>query len=157
MVKISSKFPIPLILKLSYARLLSLVYMSMLNKLRTKCAYVWTGLRTCAAASTNSSQTIRREPKFVSFLCEHKENWMCRVSFVRLRFCGKLINRAPVRELFGSPVVRSCVPGFKDTRKNIYIVVPIFFQLIDDRFSRLIDHRLFSRKFSIQSIFLRNR
>ncbi len=60
--------------------------MSMPNGLRTKCAYVWMGLRTCAALSENSSHTIRHEPKFVGFLREHKENWMSRVSFALLRF-----------------------------------------------------------------------
>ncbi len=71
---------------------LSLVYTSASNGSRIKCAYVWTGLRTCAAPSTNGSHTIRHEPKFVSFLHEHKENWMrhvlCmrRVSFARFRF-----------------------------------------------------------------------
>ncbi len=54
--------------------------------LRIKCTYVWMGLRTCTAPSTNSSHTIRHEPKFVGFLREHKENWIHRVSFARLRF-----------------------------------------------------------------------
>ncbi len=39
------------------------------------------GLRTCAAPSANSSHTIHCELKFVSFLGQHKENWMRRVSF----------------------------------------------------------------------------
>ncbi len=56
------------------------------NCQRTKCAYVWTGLRTCAVPSTKSSHTIGREPKFVDFLRKHKENSMRRVSFVTLRF-----------------------------------------------------------------------
>ncbi len=39
-----------------------------------------------AAQSANGSYTICREPKFVGFLRKHKENWMRRVSFARLRF-----------------------------------------------------------------------
>ncbi len=42
----------------------------------TKYAYVWMGLRTCAASSANSSHIICREQKFVGFLRKHKENWM---------------------------------------------------------------------------------
>ncbi len=53
---------------------LSLVYMSGPNGSRTKCAYVWTELRNCTAPSANVWHTVRREPKFVSFLREHKEN-----------------------------------------------------------------------------------
>ncbi len=60
---------------------LSLVYTSAPNGSQTKCAYVWTGLQTCAAPSANGSHTVRHEPKFVSFLREHKENWMRWVSF----------------------------------------------------------------------------
>ncbi len=70
-----------LIAKFSSKIVLSLVYTSAPNGLRTKCAYVWTGLRTCAAPSGNSSHTARQEPKFVGFLRKHKENWMRRVSF----------------------------------------------------------------------------
>ncbi len=39
------------------------------------------GLRTCAALCANGSHTFRCELEFLSFLHEHKENWMCRVSF----------------------------------------------------------------------------
>ncbi len=42
--------------------------------MQTKCAYVWTELRTCAASSGNGSRTIHHEPKFVSFLREHNGN-----------------------------------------------------------------------------------
>ncbi len=51
------------------------------NGLQTKCAYVWTRLRTCAAPSAKSWHTIHHKPKFVRFLREHKENWMGLVSF----------------------------------------------------------------------------
>ncbi len=34
--------------------------------MRTKCAYVWMGLQTCAAPSVNGSHTVHCEPKFVS-------------------------------------------------------------------------------------------
>ncbi len=44
------------------------------NGSQTECAYVWTGLWTCAAPFTNGSHTIRHEPKFV-------EDWVRRVSF----------------------------------------------------------------------------
>ncbi len=62
--------------------------------------HVCVGLRTCAAPFTNSLHTIRREPKFVSFLREHKENWMtihapgvlCSPQVHR-----KLINRASLK------------------------------------------------------------
>ncbi len=37
-----------------------------------KYAYEWMELNTCAAPSAYSSCTIHHEPKFVSFLCEHK-------------------------------------------------------------------------------------
>ncbi len=66
--------------------ILSLVYTRAPNGLRTKCAYVWTGLRTCAVPSINGSHTVHCEPKFVSFLRKHKENWMRQVSFAHLRF-----------------------------------------------------------------------
>ncbi len=46
-----------------------------------KCTYVWMGLHTCAAPSPNGSHTVCHEPKLVSFLREHKENWMRWVSF----------------------------------------------------------------------------
>ncbi len=52
------------------------------NLSRTKCAYVCLGLRTCAAPSMNGSHTVCHKPKFVGFLCKHKENWMCQVSFL---------------------------------------------------------------------------
>ncbi len=61
------------------------------NCSRTKCVYVWMGLRTCVAPSANGSHTICREPKFVSFLREHKGNWVRWVSCVRI----KLIYHAP--------------------------------------------------------------
>ncbi len=56
------------------------------NGSQTKCAYVWMELQTCAVPSANGSHTVCREPKFVSFLLEHKENWMRQVSFARLKF-----------------------------------------------------------------------
>ncbi len=59
------------------------------NGLRTKCAYAWMGLQTCAAPSANGSHTICRKPKFVGILHEHKGNWMrlhALVSFAHLRF-----------------------------------------------------------------------
>ncbi len=72
------------------------------NGSQTKCAYVWMGLRTCATPSANGSHTIHHEPKFVSFLNKHKENWMRRVSFPCTRCLlppevrGKLINHVPL-------------------------------------------------------------
>ncbi len=79
--------------KTSYIRVRQMVRKLLVNDSQTKCAYVWTGLRTCVAPSSNGSHTICHKPKFVDFLCEHIENWMCRVSFpctgcsfARLRF-----------------------------------------------------------------------
>ncbi len=69
------------------------------NGSRTKCAYVWMGLRTCAAPSTNGVHTIRRKPKFVGFLRERKQNWM-RLHALGVRCSpqvrGKLINHVPL-------------------------------------------------------------
>ncbi len=85
-----------------------MIHEPLANGLRTKCVYVWMGLRTCAAPSVNGLHTIRRKLKFVVFLREHKENWMCWVSFPRAGcpfhapgvLCSpqvreKLINQAP--------------------------------------------------------------
>ncbi len=36
--------------------------------------YLWMGLQTCAASSTNSLHTVHPEPKFVGFLHERKRN-----------------------------------------------------------------------------------
>ncbi len=84
------------------ANLKPMVRKLLTNGSRTKCTYVWTGLRTCAMPSVNGSHTVRHEPKFVSFLRKHKENWMRRVSFPCTSFLcspqvrGKLINCAPL-------------------------------------------------------------
>ncbi len=67
--------------KASYARARRLVHRLLANSSRTKCAFVWMGLQTFAVPSANGSHTIRHEPNFVCFLCEHKENWMRQVSF----------------------------------------------------------------------------
>ncbi len=56
-----------------------------ITSLWTKCMYVWMGLRTCSAPSANGSHTIHYEPKFVGFLREHNENWVCQESCARLR------------------------------------------------------------------------
>ncbi len=45
-----------------------MVHKPLANGLRTKCAYVWMGLRTCAAPSANGLHTIRCVPKFMGFL-----------------------------------------------------------------------------------------
>ncbi len=44
--------------------------------MRTKYAYVWTGLRACITLSENGLHTVRHELKFVGFLREHKGNRM---------------------------------------------------------------------------------
>ncbi len=62
--------------KASYTRAHRMMCELLTNGSQAKCVYVWTGLRTCAAASANGSHTVRCEPKFVGFWCEHKENWM---------------------------------------------------------------------------------
>ncbi len=67
--------------KASYILAHRMVRKSLTNGLRTKCAYVWMGLQTCAAPSAKGSHTIHREPKFVGLLRKHKENWMRWVSF----------------------------------------------------------------------------
>ncbi len=59
----------------------SFVYTSTRNGSRTKCAYVWTGLWTCAAPSANGLHNVHHEPKFVDFWRQHKENWMHRRPF----------------------------------------------------------------------------
>ncbi len=65
-----------------------------------KCAYVCR-LWTCSAPFANGSHTIHRVPKFVSFLREHKENWMHRCFFhapgilCSSQVRRKLINGAP--------------------------------------------------------------
>ncbi len=65
-----------LLVKASYTWACRMVCKPLANRSWIKCAYVWTGLQTCAAPSANSSHTIRCEPKFVGFSREHKENWM---------------------------------------------------------------------------------
>ncbi len=70
-------------LKASYTRAHRMVRKLLANSSQTKCVYVWTGLRTCAAPSANGSHTVCREPKFVGFLRKLKENWMRQVSFPR--------------------------------------------------------------------------
>ncbi len=72
------------LLQMNLKHTYSLVYTSAPNDSRAKCAYVWTGLRTCTAPSANGSHTVRRELKFVGFLRELKENWMHQVSFPRI-------------------------------------------------------------------------
>ncbi len=75
----------------------------------TECAYLWTGLRTCAAPSANGSHTICYELKFVSFLCEHNLNGTCCVDKFVLcspQVHGKLIYHA----LSTNWLVRMCVP-----------------------------------------------
>ncbi len=62
------------------------------NHSRTKCPYVWMGLRTCAAPSANRSYAVHREPKFVGFLRKYKENWMCWVVLCSPQVHWKLIN-----------------------------------------------------------------
>ncbi len=66
--------------------------------MRTKCAYMWMELWTCAAPSVNSLHTIHCELKFVNFLHEHKGNWMhCETPGVLCspQVHGKLIYHAP--------------------------------------------------------------
>ncbi len=71
------------------------------NRSRTKCVYVWMGLWTCAAPSTNDSHTVHHEPKFVSF-CANTKRTGCRwVSFpctgcLLLALGSQKINRAPL-------------------------------------------------------------
>ncbi len=68
---------------------------------QTKCAYAWTGLRTCAAPSVNGSQTIRCEPKFVIFCANTKRTGCTGSPFHALYILcspqvrGKLINGVP--------------------------------------------------------------
>ncbi len=88
------------------------------NSSWNKCAYVWMGLRTCAAPSTNDSHTIRCKLKFVDFLRKHREleaPGVLRSPQVR----GKLINRVPL--------TRSCIQGFKE----ILIAGNILFRCAD--------------------------
>ncbi len=61
--------------------------------LQTRCAYVWTGLRTCAALSVNGLHTICRKPKFFGIFVRTQREQVVpgvlslhRVSFARLRF-----------------------------------------------------------------------
>ncbi len=72
--------------KASTTRERQMVHKLLANGSQTECAYVWTGLQTCAAPSANALHTVRHKPKFVGFLHKHKENLMRRVSFARLRF-----------------------------------------------------------------------
>ncbi len=87
--------------KASYTRVCQMVRELLPNGSQTKCVYVWIGLWTCAAPSANSLHTVRHEAKFVGFLHEYKENWMCWVSFLctgyHLLASGsqKIINHAP--------------------------------------------------------------
>ncbi len=79
--------------KALYTRVRRMVRKLLANVLRTKCEYLWTRLRTCAAQSANGLHTIRHEPKFVLFCVTPKRTecawWgvlsMHRVSFARLR------------------------------------------------------------------------
>ncbi len=64
------------------AECLSLVYTSAPNGSRTKCTYVTANL--CCVIRNWFAYRLPR-PKFVSFLREHKENWMRRVSFPCIR------------------------------------------------------------------------
>ncbi len=72
------------------------------NGLQTKCAYVWMGLQSCAAPSTNGLHTIRREPKFVRFCANTKRTGCAECLFHAMGVAclpqvrGKLINRAPL-------------------------------------------------------------
>ncbi len=85
-----------------YTRAHQMVHKPLANGSQTKCTYMWMGLLTCAAPSAKGSHTVRRKPKFVGFLCEHKENWMRRCPFHTLgvirspQVRGKLINHAPL-------------------------------------------------------------
>ncbi len=64
---------------------LSLVYTGAPNSSQTACKRFVYQMRVCVDRTTNLHCAIRKW-KFVSFLGEHKENWMRRVSFARLRF-----------------------------------------------------------------------
>ncbi len=71
------------------------------NHSQTKCAYVWTGLRTCAALSANGSHTVCRVPKFVGFCGNTKRTGCVGCPFrapgvlCSPQVHGKLINRTP--------------------------------------------------------------
>ncbi len=58
--------------KASYTWAHQMVREPLTNGLRTKCVYVWMGLRTCAVPSANGSHTVRRKPKFVVFFANTK-------------------------------------------------------------------------------------
>ncbi len=125
-------------------QMLSLVYKSTPNGLRTKCAYVWTGLRTCTAPSVNGSHIICHEPKFVGFLWEHKENWMRRVSFLCTgcpshapgvlcspQVCEKLINRTPL--MHRMQMAQRVSSTLVYTKLKVYISTLVLYRLAQSR------------------------
>ncbi len=61
------------------------------NRLQTKCACVWTGLRICTVPSAYSSHTIHHKPKLDGILCEHDGNCAHRVDRVFMFANSKLV------------------------------------------------------------------
>ncbi len=89
--------------KASYTRARRVVRELLANGSWTKCAYVWTGLLTCAAPSVNGSHTVCRKPKFVVFFCANTKRTECagcpfHASGVLCspQVCRKLINCVPL-------------------------------------------------------------
>ncbi len=90
--------------------------------MRTRCAYMWTGLQTCTVPSANGSHTVRHEPKFVGFLHKHKRNCMCCVD--RFVLCSLQVRRKLIYHMPSANCLRTiwfaCVQCFQMTFPKIH-------------------------------------
>ncbi len=103
--------------------------------MRTRYAYLWTGLQTCAMLSANSTHTICHEPKFVDFFVQTQRELGAPGVLCSPPVRGKLIYHSPSENC----LVRLRVLVFR--RKCYNDTQPaIWAPLKNSRFQRLVSY-----------------